>query len=102
MTQTDLLSWALASIWGAGLGLFYFGGLWLTLRSIPGKSHPKIRMVLSFVVRTIIALFGFWIVIQKDVYAFFFTMGTFFLTRFFLTRKLAAIRRTDRNANQPG
>lgn len=101
MTKTDLLSWGLASIWGAGLGLFYFGGLWWTLRSLPGKPHPRARIGLSFVLRTLIALFGFWIVIQIDIKAFFFTIGTFFLTRLFLTRKLGVIERNGRDANQP-
>ena len=101
MTQADLLSWGLASIWGAGLGLFYFGGLWWTLRSLPGKPHPRARLGLSFVLRTSIALLGFWFVIEKDVYAFFFTIGTFFLTRLFLTRKLGLTGGNSRNANQP-
>jgi F1F0 ATPase subunit 2 len=99
MIQTDFLSWSLASIWGAGLGLFYFGGLWWTLRSLPGRPHPRAWIGLSFVIRTLIALFGFWVIIQKDVYAFFFTIGAFFLTRLFLTRKLGVTGRNGRDAN---
>ena len=101
MTPTDLLFWVLSSIWGAGLGLLYFGGLYWTLRSLPGKPHPAARLGLSFILRTLIALFGFWLIIQKDVCAFFFTIGSFFLMRLYLTRKLGAAGRHDRDVPQP-
>ena len=101
MAQTDLRLWLLSSIWGAGLGFFYFGGLWWTLRSLPGKPHPRARLILSFAVRLLFTLFGFWVVIQKDVVAFFLTIAGFFLARFYLTRKLKAVGGSRRDADQP-
>ena len=36
---------------GMGLGLFYYGGLWLILRGLPQLKHPEIWVSLSLVVR---------------------------------------------------
>lgn len=100
ITQIDLLSWGLASLWGIGLGIFYFGGLWWTLRILPGKSNARLLLGLSFVLRALIALLGFYIIIQRGVYGFFFTIGGFFLIRFIMTRMLGPAERNTRDANQ--
>jgi F1F0 ATPase subunit 2 len=67
-----VLFWALLA--GAGLGLFYFGGLWLTVdqllraslradaHSVTKISHPGALFFLSFIVRTAITLLGFYLV----------------------------------------
>lgn len=44
---------------GAVLGAVYFGGLWLTVRSLPGASRPALWTVGSFVVRTALVAGGF-------------------------------------------
>lgn len=36
---------------GAGLGLFYYGGLWLILRRLPTLKHPGAWLSLSLIVR---------------------------------------------------
>jgi F1F0 ATPase subunit 2 len=36
---------------GAGLGLFYYGGLWLILRRLPALKHPGAWMSLSLMLR---------------------------------------------------
>jgi F1F0 ATPase subunit 2 len=62
MTTHDLLS--LPLVFGAGvvLGLFYFGGLWLTVRQIPLAGRPGLLSFVSFVVRTAATLLGFYVV----------------------------------------
>lgn len=47
----------LAFIVGAGLGLFYFGGLWLTVKQLPVTQHPYRLIFVSFISRLAIALF---------------------------------------------
>jgi F1F0 ATPase subunit 2 len=37
---------------GAGLGLWFFGGLWWTVRQMPVARHPLLLAVGSFAVRT--------------------------------------------------
>jgi F1F0 ATPase subunit 2 len=53
-----MLAWAA----GAVLGLFYFGGLWLTLRGLPTSRSPILLTLGSFVGRTGIVVVGFYIV----------------------------------------
>jgi len=62
MTAHDLL-W-LPLVFGAGivLGLFYFGGLWLTVRRIPSTRRPGLLSFASFVVRTAAAMLDFYVV----------------------------------------
>lgn len=55
---TLLLAWAA----GLGLGLFYFGGLWLTIRRLPESKGPAALVLGSFVVRTALVLVGFYFV----------------------------------------
>ena len=44
----DVTLWGLAFLWGVVLGLFYFGGLWMTLKTMPGKKWPKRRLAVSY------------------------------------------------------
>ena len=46
-----------AFIVGAGLGLFYFGGLWLTVQQLPVTQHPYRLIFFSFISRLVITLF---------------------------------------------
>jgi len=46
-----------AFIVGAGLGLFYFGGLWLTVQQLPATQHPYRLIFFSFISRLVIALY---------------------------------------------
>ena len=53
-----VLAWAA----GMGLGVFYFGGLWLTVRQLPASRRPALLFLGSFAVRTAVALVGFYLV----------------------------------------
>ncbi|HOP36235.1 MAG TPA: ATP synthase subunit I [Syntrophales bacterium] len=41
---------------GAGLGFFFFGGLWWTVRRLDGTGRPALVMTASFLVRTAVVL----------------------------------------------
>lgn len=62
MTDSVLLLVFLAV--GAVLGVFYFGGLWLTVRRVTDSDRPKLLLLGSFLVRTLIVLAGFYSVLQ--------------------------------------
>ena len=86
--RVDFSLWILAFLWGIFLGVFYFGGLWLTVSALPRKKRPKRWLAVSYVLRLAGALAGFWIIIYKGGSAFFFTLAAFFLVRVTLTRVL--------------
>jgi len=41
---------------GVALGLFHFGGLWLTLRRLPRARHPAAMALGGFVLRTVLTV----------------------------------------------
>jgi F1F0 ATPase subunit 2 len=51
-----------AFVAGLGLGLFYFGGLWLTVQKIPSMRWPGLWLLASYMGRTALCLAGFYLV----------------------------------------
>lgn len=98
MTFPDLMLLGLALGWGALLGVFYFGGLWWTLTVFRRRSRPGVFLALSFAVRTLVALLGFWLMLQKGVPPMLVTVGGFFLARFAVTRKVAPRKGKEEHA----
>jgi F1F0 ATPase subunit 2 len=60
----DWLGIGLAVAAGGALGAVYFGGLWLTVRRLPGTRHPGAWVAVSFFARLAAALAGFYLVAQ--------------------------------------
>ncbi len=55
---------ALSLVTGIALGVFYFGGLWLTLKRLPYTQQPVLLTVGSFFGRTAVCLSCFYLVIR--------------------------------------
>jgi F1F0 ATPase subunit 2 len=55
----------LAFIAGLGLGLFYFGGLWLTIQRLPGSKRPAFLALGSFFLRTALVVFAFYLIVRN-------------------------------------
>jgi F1F0 ATPase subunit 2 len=79
---------ALAFSWGLLLGLFYFGGLWITVRRLPGSAQPKTTWFLSFLFRLSLASAGFLTAMKVNTVAFFVTLVAFFTVRIIMSRKI--------------
>lgn len=47
---------------GIGLGVLYFGGLWLTVRYLPEARSPALVALVSFAGRTLLTLLGLYLV----------------------------------------
>ena len=62
MATTLIFTLAFAA--GIGLGIFYFGGLWLTVRRLPTVQHPVLLSFCSFLVRIMMVLIGFYFVMD--------------------------------------
>lgn len=56
----------LALLAGLLLGTFFFGGLWLTLRYIPGSKYPGLLLFGSLILRTVVVLLGFYFISAGD------------------------------------
>lgn len=50
---------------GFGLGLLFFGGLWLTVRALPRSRYPAALMLGSFWGRTAVVVAGFILAIAR-------------------------------------
>jgi F1F0 ATPase subunit 2 len=62
MTMIESLVLALTWLAGAGLGLIFFGGLWVTIRRGVSSERPALWFFLSMLLRMSIALAGFYFV----------------------------------------
>ena len=98
--EINPILWVLSAIWGVILGLFYFGGLWMTLKYISRSKRPKSLLFLSFVFRILLILVGFWVVLRSDPMAFILTFPAFLITRVILTRSLGRENRGKIHAHQ--
>lgn len=58
------LIFVLAFAAGIGLGIFYFGGLWLTVLRLPAARHPVLLSFSSFFCRLMVVLAGFYFVMD--------------------------------------
>src|SRR3990172_6823784 len=62
MSMNETLTLALAWVAGAGLGAFFFGGLWWTVRKVASSRRPALWFFASALLRMGIALAGFYLV----------------------------------------
>jgi F1F0 ATPase subunit 2 len=81
---TLVLAWAA----GTGLGLFYFGGLWLTIQQLPFSGGPALLLVGSFVGRTALTLVGFYLVMGGRWERMLACLVGFMMARLFLVSRL--------------
>jgi F1F0 ATPase subunit 2 len=86
---SSVMSLSLAVLAGLLLGLFYFGGLWLTVRRLPSSKRPGMLMLGSFTARLLITLCGFVLLMDGNWERIVACMAGFLATRFVITRKLA-------------
>ena len=86
--MSPLFHLVLAVLAGVGLGLFYFGGLWLTVRQLPACPWPALLMVGSYVGRTAVVLTGFYFVMDGRGERILACLVGFIAARFLLVSRL--------------
>ena len=64
MTAFDIGMMTAAAFAGVGLGVFYFAGLWLTVRALPESKSPAALMISSFIGRTAAVLAGMYLLMD--------------------------------------
>lgn len=75
-----------ALIPGIILGIFYFGSLWITVRQLPTTAYPIRLFIGSFLGRTIVTLFGFYLVMDGQWQRILICLAGFIAARILLTR----------------
>jgi F1F0 ATPase subunit 2 len=77
---------ALAAVAGALLGAVFYGGLWWTVRRGLVSRRPAVWFLTSLVVRTAVALLGFYAVFRGDWRRLVACLAGFVLARILVTR----------------
>lgn len=82
-----MLSLALALGGGIGLGIFYFGGLWMTVQRLPTARRPVFMSLGSFFGRLAVVLGGFYFVMGGHWERLLVCLLGFLCARFVLVRR---------------
>ncbi len=86
---------ALSLALGAILGIFYFCGLWLTLRRLPGSKQPALLTFTSFFGRTAVCVLGFYLILGSGMEALILSIVGFMLAKVILINRIAAEGRSN-------
>ncbi|QLQ32711.1 MAG: ATP synthase subunit I [Candidatus Thiothrix singaporensis] len=71
---------------GLALGMFFFGGLWWTVRKGSVATNPALWFFTSFMLRTGVALAGFYAIAAGDWQRLLAALAGFVLARMVITR----------------
>lgn len=83
------LLYVIGFLGGAVLGFFYFGGLWLTVKKIPGSSNPKWLLFWSAVFRLAPTLLVLFFAVKASPSIFLIMLPGFFGVRYFMIRRVS-------------
>lgn len=86
--MNEFLVLTIPLIFGIVLGVFYFGGLWLTLRHFPGSPQPALIAIGSFLGRSIVCVFGFYLIAINGWEGLVLGLAGFILAKLALTHRL--------------
>jgi F1F0 ATPase subunit 2 len=88
LVDTNLLiSLFLAFVVGIAVGLFYFGGLWVTVRRLSRSRHPGLLMLISLIVRFGVTLGAFYLVMAGRWERLLVCVAGFLVVRIVLVRR---------------
>ena len=86
--MNNLIGWIMAGIAGMAFGVFFFGGLWWTVRSSMASPRPGPLVFASMLVRLGITLAGFYVVADKQWQPLVACLIGFVTARFLIVRFL--------------
>lgn len=93
----DAFQYIIAFTAGAGLGLFFFGGLWMTVQRLPRARHPALLAAGSLLLRVSLSVVGFYLVMDGYWERLLVCLAGFVLMKVLLVR-----HRTDRSKKSTG
>ena len=86
MQTTDLMAWLLSALGGVALGLFFFGGLWWTVRAIVDSPRAGLLQFASLWLRMVGVLGGFDVIGGGNVERLIACLAGFVLARVLVAR----------------
>jgi len=86
MMSPEIWQLVIALLAGSAIGLFYFGGLWLTIIRIPSSNNPHLLLIGSFGLRLTVTLVAFYSLTPWGWQALAVAMAGLLITRQFVTR----------------
>ncbi len=86
------MSWIVALSVGAGLGLAYFGGLWLTVLGVLRRPSRAVLVPVSGIVRFILLAVGFAMLAGQGAGSLVAALGGLWLSRWFMLRRIGGVR----------
>jgi len=89
--NVNLLQLVAVFLAGALLGLFYFVGLWFTLRSIHTVRQPGLLLLFSYVVRVAVVMLAFYFIMAGDWKRIIVCLVGFLVMRYFMIRKIQPV-----------
>lgn len=93
MIAESVWPYILGFLSGIGLGIFYFGGLWLTVKKIPVSRTPKRLLLCSAAVRIIPTLLALFVAVKVNPGVFLIMLPGFFSVRYFMVRRVSNLSR---------
>jgi F1F0 ATPase subunit 2 len=96
MMDSSPLNLALSALAGAFLGILYFGGLWWTIQKISQAGQSVWLLAVSFILRTVLVIGGFFIITDGKLERLAISMLAFFVTRFVFIRYFSPERNDER------
>lgn len=87
--------------WGVLFGGIYFGGLWITVRSVCTVRNPNKYLLTSFLVRIFLLMGGVWVVFESHPLILLPLMAGFLAIRFMMIKIAQHGCARRRNAPQP-
>lgn len=85
---------------GAGLGLFFFLGLWWTVRQLANSRHVAMLFLVSMLFRTTVAVLGFYFILGDNWIRLTVGLLGFIAVRLLATRHIAKLTAADLLVNK--
>jgi len=79
MNQTIIM--VLSLIAGTALGLFFYGGLWWTVRHLTANRKAGVLFVTSWLLRNVLTIAGFYLITGGQMERLLFCLGGFIIAR---------------------
>ena len=92
MRAIDLMAWSLCALGGIALGVFFFAGLWWTVRAIVGSARSALLHFASLMLRTAVTLVGFYVIGGGDARRLLACLAGFVLARVIVARRVRTSR----------